>query len=52
MLYRNAITGTPQEQGGSMPPIGGLGCLPDTEVRLVVDYMLAAQAKIAEQNQQ
>ena len=50
-LYRNAINGIPQEQGWSMPPKGGMDRLSDTEVRHAVDYMLAAQAAIAERNQ-
>ena len=48
-LYQNAIMGIAQEQGWSMPPKGGMDRLSDAEVRLAVDYMLAAQAKIAEQ---
>ena len=47
-LYQNAINGIPQGQGWSMPPRGGLDRLSDIEVRRAVDYMLAAQAEIAD----
>ena len=48
-LYKHAISGIRKEQGWTMPPKGGVDRLSDAEVRLAVDYMLAAQAKIAEQ---
>ena len=50
-LYRNAIEGISKEQGWSMPPKGGVDRLSDAEVRLAVDYMLATQARINDQNQ-
>jgi cytochrome c5 len=48
-LYQNAINGIPQASGWSMPPRGGEARLSDEQVRRAVDYMLAAQAKVAEQ---
>jgi len=46
-LYRNAISGIANESGWTMPPRGGVDRLPDTDVQLAVDYMLAANAAIA-----
>ena len=51
-LYRNAIDGIAIESGWTMPPRGGVDRLSDTEVRLAVDYMLAAQAEIAARDRQ
>ena len=51
-LYRNAISGIPNVSGWTMPPRGGVDRLSDTDVRLAVDYMLAAQAEIAARDRQ
>ena len=51
-LYSNAINGIPNESGWTMPPRGGVDRLSDTDVRLAVDYMLAAQAQIAARDRQ
>ena len=51
-LYRNAIDGIAIESGWTMPPRGGVDRLSDTDVRLAVDYMLAAQAEIAARDRQ
>ena len=51
ILYESAINGIRTGGGWSMPPRGGVARLTDTEVRRAVDYMLAAQAKITESNQ-
>ena len=50
-LYRSAINGIPNEHGWSMPPKGGVDRLTDVQVRLAVDYMLAAQARMDAQRQ-
>jgi len=41
-LYSSAIRGVQGETGWSMPPRGGNDALSDNEVRLAVDFMLAA----------
>ena len=48
-LYNSAINGISTGKGWSMPPRGGVERLTDVEVRQAVDYMLAAQAALAEQ---
>ena len=48
-LYHSAINGIATGEGWSMPPRGGVERLTDVEIRRAVDYMLAAQAALAEQ---
>jgi len=50
-LYSSAIRGIQGETGWSMPPRGGNDALSDKEVRLAVDFMLAA-ARDAQGKQQ
>jgi len=47
-LYHSAINGVSSGEGWSMPPRGGVERLTDVEIRRAVDYMLAAQATLAE----
>jgi cytochrome c5 len=48
-LYHSAINGISTGEGWSMPPRGGGDRLTDIEIRHAVDYMLAAQAALADQ---
>jgi len=41
-LYQSAIRGIRSGEGWSMPPRGGSDSLSDTDVRLAVDYTIAA----------
>lgn len=41
-LYQNAIDGIRSGEGWSMPPRGGSDSLSDNDVRLAVDYTIAA----------
>lgn len=49
-LYSNAISGISKDGVWSMPPRGGRGTLSDSEMRLAVDYMVAAQSVMREQS--
>lgn len=51
-LYQSAISGIPANNGWSMPPRGGVAHLSDRQVKMAVDYMLAAQGHIAATNTQ
>ena len=45
VLYSSAIEGIPGETGWKMPPRGGKAALSDRQVRLAVDFMLAAASE-------
>ena len=50
-LYQSALNGIPGQNGWSMPPRGGMERLSDQQVQRAVDYMLAAQAELAQQQE-
>ena len=45
-LYKSALNGIATDSGWSMPPKGGMQQLSDQQVKLAVDYMLAAQQQL------